>query len=380
MEIINRQLSVLIMPTEQCNMNCIYCFNGERKKNHSKMSIDTYKRFLDITTPYVDQLTIIWHGGEPITMGLDFYKQAIEIQKEYPKTTIKNRMQSNLSLLTDEWVEFLKENNISVGSSHDGGCNEETRGNSEKVISNVLKLKEKEMSHGVISVISNKNIDTMISDYLYFKGIGISYTPNLYVANAEDTDDSLTLDPAHAIKKFCELYDFWIHDLDTETHIRFFELYIDYVLRRTHNLCSLSSCLGHWMGLKYDGEIVPCNRSFPDEFSYGNIYNYDSIEQAFDSEGFRNILYLSIQRREKCKDCIAYDMCVGGCNNVAYNQGGIDKNNGNHCLIFKGVYSYVVDHITKTLESGNYSNINPLIRKELEIYDKESKKDTQAKE
>ena len=368
MKIINRQLSVLVLPTEQCNMNCIYCFNGDRRKDCKKMSLDTFKRFLDITTPYVDYLTIIWHGGEPMIMGIDFYEKVIDLQKKYINVSIKNRMQSNITLLTNEWIDFLKMNDIMIGSSFDGCCNEETRGNSEKIINNVLRLKEAGMSHGVISVISSRNINNLIKDYLYFKAKGVNYTPNLYVTNIENEDDELVLEPDYAVKKFCELYDYWIHDLDSSTHIRFFELFIDYYLKKTHNLCSLSSCLGHWIGIKSDGEIVPCNRSFPKEFSYGNVYDFESIEEAFDSEGFKNILSLSIQRRQKCKSCFAYDMCVGGCNNVAYNQGGIDKNNGNHCQIFKGIYLYITEHLNTILENGNFTEINPLVKKGLEVY------------
>lgn len=372
MKIVNGQLSALVMPTKQCNMNCIYCFNQNRKTDHTRMSLDIFQRFLDITVPHIKHLTIIWHGGEPMLMGVDFYRSALEIERQYDGVEIRNRMQSNLTLLDDNWIHFFKENEISVGSSFDGTCNDNTRGNSEIILKNILKLKESEMSRGAISVISNKNIDCLIEDYLFFKKVGLNYTPNIYVANCEDVDDTLTLSVDYAIKKFCELYDYWIHDIDTSTHIRFFELYIDYCLRRTHNLCSLSSCLGHWIGIYPDGTIVPCNRSFSPDYTYGSVYAYDSIESAFDSEGFRMLLELAIKRREKCKSCFAYDMCVGGCNNIAYNQGGIDQNNGNHCQIFKGVYKHVIGNITDLLEKKDYTKINPIIKKELELYDKEN--------
>lgn len=365
-----KQLSVLMLPTEKCNMNCIYCFNGERRKECSKMSIDTLKRFYDITLPHLDYITLIWHGGESLLMGVEFFREALELQKAYPNVKIKNRIQTNLTLLNEEWIEFFKENSFKVGSSYDGTQNEITRGNSERIMNSVMRLKENGLTRGVISVISNKNIDTLIDDYEYFKKRGLNYTTNIYVSGLEVSADDLELNPEYAINKFCELYNYWLNDDTSKVHLRFFELYIDYYLFGERNVCAYSSCLGRWMGLKYDGEIVPCNRSFSSEYSYGNVYNYSKIQEAFESEGFKQLLIHSIQRREKCKSCEAFDMCVGGCNNVAYNQGGVAENNGNFCKIFTGVYGYVINSIINLIEKEDLSDINIIVREKIERFKK----------
>ena len=366
-----KQLSVLMLPTEQCNMNCIYCFNGDRRQSCSRMSIETLKQFYDITLPYLDYINIIWHGGEPLLMGIDFFKEAVELQKTYPTVKINNRIQSNLTLLNDEWIEFFKENSFKVGSSHDGIQNEQTRGKSDRIMNSVMALKNAGLTHGVISVISNKNVDSLIEDYEFFKEKGLNYTTNVYVSSPDSIDDPLELEPQYAIAKFCELYNYWLNDTDSGVHLRFFELYIDYFLFGERNVCAYSSCLGRWMGLKNNGDIVPCNRSFPAEYSYGNIYNYSKIQEAFESDGFKNLLFHSIQRREKCKTCNAYEMCVGGCNNVAYNQGGVTENGGNFCTIFKGVYEYVFDSINYLKSADDLSSINKVIRDKILRYKKE---------
>lgn len=366
-----KQLSVLMLPTERCNMNCIYCFNGDRRQTYSKMSLKTLKKFYDITLPYLDYATLICHGGEPLLMGVDFFKKAVEMQKEYHNVKIRNSIQTNLTLLNNEWIEFFKENSFKVGSSHDGTQNEKTRGNSDRIMNNVMDLQENGLTHGVISVISNKNIDTMIEDYEYFKEHGLNYTTNMYVSSPDKVCDPLELNPEHAIKKFCELYTYWLNDTNSKVHLRFFELYIDYYLFGERNVCAYNSCLGRWIGLKHDGEIVPCNRSFPPEYSYGNIYNYSQIQEAFESEGFKKLLSQSIQRREKCKSCYAYEMCVGGCNNVAYNQGGVSENGGNFCEIFKGVYKYVVNSIEVLKGKEDLSSVNEVVRNKMNRYKNE---------
>lgn len=104
---LSNHLSILIMPTDICNMNCVYCFHNSHHEKAGKMSLDTLKKLYDITLNEYEQVTFIWHGGEPLVMGLTFFQSAIEMQKEYKNVKIQNRMHSNLTLLTDELVIII---------------------------------------------------------------------------------------------------------------------------------------------------------------------------------------------------------------------------------------------------------------------------------
>ena len=160
-------INILVMPTDACNMDCVYCFHTTHQSGIDFMSIETVKQILDITTPFYKRVNLIWHGGEPLLLGLDFYKEVVRLQK-----------------------------------------------------------------------------------------LASCYT----------------------------------------------------------------SCMGRWIGIRYNGEIGPCNRYFPAEYSYGNVYDYSSIGDAFESAGFMNLLSKAIIRREKCKACEIYHFCNGGCNNTAMNE------------------------------------------------------------
>lgn len=363
MNILKEQLSILLMPTDNCNMNCIYCFNDDRKQCKSKMTIDTLLRFYEITFPNLKYATIIWHGGEPLCMGIDFYRKAIEMQKQYSNVEIKNRIQTNLTLLNDEWISFFEENNFTVGSSFDGTKNDLTRGNSELILSNSKRLHNSGFQTGFISVISSVNIDALVKDYEFFKKQNTNYTLNFYISSPDNAEDKLKLYSDYALEKVKELFDYWLYDTECNIHIRYFELFLDYFFHHRRNVCTLSSCLGHWIGLKHDGEIVPCNRNFPKEFSYGNVYDYNNIGQAFESDGFKNLLTQSIERREKCKSCLAYDMCVGGCNNVALSEGSVSQNGGVHCQIFRGIYEHIERVIECLKQCDSYDNVNPYVKR-----------------
>lgn len=124
-------INILLIPTDICNMSCIYCFHEPFHTSHEKMSLALLDKIYNATFCEYKHVSIIWHGGEPLTMGLEFFKHAISMQKKYNNVNIKNTIQSNLTLLTEEYANFFYENKIGIGTSFDGVCNNITRGYSD---------------------------------------------------------------------------------------------------------------------------------------------------------------------------------------------------------------------------------------------------------
>lgn len=358
-----KKLSMLIMPTDECNMNCIYCFHKAHHGNNERMSLETVRRIYDITFKSFEDVTIIWHGGEPLCMGADFYREAISMQKDYRNTRIRNRMQTNLTMLSQPMVELVREYNIGVGSSLDGVCNEELRGRTAIIESKRQLLINSGLKCGFIMVVSRKNIDSLNDSYDYFKAMNANFTMNPYISNSCNECDDLKLDVVYAAEKMIELFEYWIGDVNCKIHLDYFERIINYIIHKKKTVCKYTSCLGKWMGIRYNGEIVPCNRFFPDEYSYGNVYQYSDISEAFKSAGFNRLLNEAILRREKCKQCAIYAFCEGGCNNVAYNENGISANNGDSCYLTRTIYEYINKRVQKIIDQGNLERINPQIRK-----------------
>lgn len=362
----NSKINILLMPTEGCNMNCIYCFNGGHNKNLKKMSLDTLKQVYQIIFESYSDVTIVWHGGEPLMMGVDFYHEAIKLQKAYGDIRVKNRIQTNLTLINDQWIDFFIDNDFGLGSSFDGVNNDLTRGYSDVIMSNSNLLQKRGVKHSFIMVVSNLNIDTLIESYLFFKARNKGFTINMYVPTNKDDNFKLELEPNYTINKLNEFFDYWLYDTNTNISIRYFQMFIDYILLHKKNICCFTSCLGRWIGIKYDGEIVPCNRNFPKEYSYGNIWEYEKIDEAFESDGFIRILSESIERREKCKNCRIFDMCAGGCNNVALVEKGIKQNGGNSCIILQGVYDHIYNKLNELKAGKSNLSVNPFVQKTLE--------------
>ncbi|MBB2182083.1 radical SAM protein [Lachnospiraceae bacterium MD1] len=343
-------INMLVMPTDICNMNCIYCFHNEFHEKQGKMTEETLKKLYSITLPQYRQVNIIWHGGEPLVMGLDFFKNAISMQKEYPDCKVENRLQTNLTLMNQDYSEFFAKEKVGIGSSFDGLCNDSLRGNTDQILNGREVLLQNGNSCGFIMVVSRKNINMLVEDYRYFNAHNISYTINLYVDALEDKKEELSLDPFHTVERIKQLFHIWIEDPSCNIHIDYFERFLKYILYKEKRLCKYTSCLGKWVGIRYNGDIVPCNRYFPAEYGYGNVHDFQDIGEAFESEGFKRLLSEAICRREKCKGCAAFELCSGGCNNEALNEKGITENDGNGCFIFREIYLYIKKYMEAIIQ------------------------------
>ena len=351
-------INILVMPTDECNMNCLYCFHKPFQKDTNKMNISTVEHLLNITTPFYKHINLIWHGGEPLLMGLSFYKQVLELEKNYP-TTFSNSVQSNLTLLTDEMADFFSINNFNLSGSYDGISNIISRGHDSEILSGRQLMIDRGKRSGLIMVVSNLNINNLIDNYKIFKQLQVNISLNLYLDQKNCQRKELQLNEAVTITKLKELFDYWAYDISGNIHISYFKHILDYIFFKKKSLCTYTSCIGRWLGIRHNGDIVPCNRFFPQVYSYGNIYEYDNINEAFDSSGFGLLLKQAISRREKCKHCHIYDFCCGGCNNNALNENGIENNGGLGCKILISLYEYIDSFLQNKLFSN--TKLNPML-------------------
>lgn len=357
----SEHINLLILPTDACNMNCVYCFHKPYSFDFEKISTQTVKHLLDITTPHYRQINIIWHGGEPLLMGQNFYEEMLSLQKNYD-CTIKNSIQSNLTLLTPELADFLSSNDITISGSFDGICNEQLRGCSNAILAGRKLMVDRGKKCGLIMVVSGGNINHLIDSYSFFKREGVNFSLNLYLDQKDNHNATLQLEEHEAITRLCELFDHWARDTTGTIHISYFKNILDFLLFRKKSLCSFTSCLGRWLGVSHDGTLGPCNRFFPKEYSFGNVNDYCDIGEAFESEGFTNLLKKAIIRREKCKSCEIYAYCCGGCNNTALNENGIENNGGLSCKVLLGVYKHIEAFLTNWQQESNASSkYNPLL-------------------
>jgi uncharacterized protein len=242
----------------------------------------------------------------------------------------------------------LEDEKVKVGVSFDGMHNEETRTNTKRVLNTLDLLKKYSSRAGVITVVSNVNCHDLIENYEYMKANKINFKLSAF-ENCDDNKE-IWLDVDAFIIKMKEFFDYWCDDEDCNIRIDPFEQIIESIKKGYFNLCSQGSCLKSWICIEPNGDVTPCDKVFPKKYHYGNVMEMSDIRQIYESSGFTRLLLGSIKRRNKCKEsCDIYQYCEGGCNHQAMCEVGLENNSGSSCKIFKTLFNYINNHISKNL-------------------------------
>lgn len=344
-------LNVLVIPTDRCNLRCIYCFHQESGYINNCIDENSLLKFITITFPHYKSINIIWHGGEPTSIGVEKFEYFVKLVSEYAKQyniTITQSIQSNGTYLNNEFVEIIKKYDIHIGISYDGPINEITRESTKQFMRAKNLLQSQKISFGAISVVSKLNVNRLIELYNHMKEIGINFQLNHYTNHSLLENDVLRLEPTHYLSKMHELFLYWIDDTTGNINIDPFRR----MLREQYNmqpiLCTNSSCMRSWCCLRPNGDITSCDKDMPIEYNYGNVNELDDIREIYSSAGYLNLIKKSISRRNKCKsNCDVFDFCQGGCNSTAYVESGLENNGGFSCIVTKGMIHFIQEEIEK---------------------------------
>lgn len=168
------RVAAIIKVTENCNYNCDFCFYAKKHYDWKKtMTIDMCKVIIRKTSDYnyangVKKSNIIFHGGEPLIRGIDFFQEMMDFEQkimtEYPDRTFDNTIQTNASLVDSNWIAFFKKYNFNVGISLDGDgelnyhyATENDEKNIEHIISVYHSMDDAGINVGILSVITEKH-------------------------------------------------------------------------------------------------------------------------------------------------------------------------------------------------------------------------------
>jgi len=174
-----------------CNLNCEYCFYLEKQAlfaggEQYRMSDKVLSAFV---TSYISSqptpiVEFVWQGGEPTLLGIDFFKRVIDLQKQFSGTkTITNSLQTNGTLLTAEWCEFLKKNNFMVGISLDGPkeihdryrCDRKGNGSFDQVMRGLKLLQDHKVEYNVLACVARETAKSPLDVYRFLRNVGVEF-------------------------------------------------------------------------------------------------------------------------------------------------------------------------------------------------------------
>ena len=349
----------------KCNIGCIYCYYLQQDISHQKnekWSLDFGKKILTDLAAFEHSrgkktLHVTWHGGEPLLAGLEWYEQIFSFQSTLP-VEVKNSFQTNGTLLTKDWVKFLKSHNATIGISIDGPdfvhdkqrVTKNNKGTHNKVIKAIELCNEYDLHCGVLCVVTKHSIQNPIEilDFFVNNGIyGFDFLPAYSLSSITGNPLDISISPKEYAGFMKDVFNWYLTKDDPEIRIRSIVTVIERLLGGRGGVCTIGGkCCGSFLTIEVDGHIAFCDdynaHLFPD---LGNINNL-SISDIIDSDNFiksRQFALSRVQDSIKCANCPVREICGGGC---PRNWNG-DTNY--FCDYYLDFYTYAYEKLRNTL-------------------------------
>lgn len=328
-----------------CNMRCQYCYYLEKgqmykeDKNRviSDSMLETFiKNYIESQT--LPQVLFTWHGGETLMRPVSFYKRALELQRYYAGgRQIDNCIQTNGTLITEEWCKFFKENNFLVGVSIDGPqeFHDEYRKTAsggpsfQKVMKGIQLLNKYGVEWNALAVVNDFNADYPLDFYHFFKEIGchfIQFTP--IVERKVSRTDGLTLAPGMEeggeLLDFsvtpeqwgtflCEIFDEWVRNDVGDYYIQLFDATLANWVGQVPGVCTMAEECGHAGVMEYNGDVYSCDHFVFPEYRLGNL-GERSLYELMNSEKQKEFAKNKKKRLpQQCQECEFLFACHGEC-------------------------------------------------------------------
>ncbi|ROT11020.1 anaerobic sulfatase-maturation protein [Muribaculum intestinale] len=345
-----RPLYIMTKPAgSSCNLACEYCYYLEKKNLYKDasadrrhvMSDDMLERFIKmyIESQSMPQILFSWHGGETLMRPLSFYKKVIELQKKYGGgLVIDNSIQTNGTLLTDEWCRFFKDNNWLVGVSVDGPqeFHDEYRRNNigapsfHKVMRGINLLKKHGVEWNALAVVNDFNADYPLDFYHFFKEIECRYiqftpiveriiphTDGRTLASPMDAHDApladFSVSPAQWGEFLCTIFDEWVKNDVGQYFIQLFDSTLANWAGVQPGVCTMARTCGHAGVMEFNGDVYSCDHFVFPEYKLGNIREKTLVEMMYSDrqQKFGTDKYDSLPGQ--CRRCKYLFACNGEC-------------------------------------------------------------------
>ena len=342
-----KPLYVMLKPAgAHCNLACKYCYYLEKNKLYPTaqrhlMSDEMLEQFTReyIEAQTMNQVLFTWHGGEPLLRSLDFYRKALSLQQKYAGgRRIDNVIQTNGTLLTDEWCEFFAQNHWLVGISIDGPQPDHDhyrltaagKPSWKKVMQGIKLLKKHGVEWNAMAVVNAYNANHPLEFYRFFKENGcqfLQFTPIVErltrhedgrtLASLADKDE-ISLSEASVTPEqwgyfLCAIFDEWVRKDVGKIFVEIFDCTLANWMGISPGICAYSKECGHAGVMEHNGDVYSCDHFVFPEYKLGNIRDHSLIDMLYgeQQQEFSRLKHSSLPRQ--CKECDMEFACHGEC-------------------------------------------------------------------
>jgi len=343
-----------------CNLDCTYCYYLHKEEllgSTSKFRISD-----DILEAHIkqyiegqdrDEVVFTWQGGEPTLLGIGFFERAVELEQKYkkPHQRVENDLQTNGTLLDDEWGAFLKKNNFLVGLSIDGPKElhnyyrvaKDGKPTFDKVFAAAQLLHRHRVPFNVLCVVNRMNARKPLDVYRFLKNeIGPremqfipcveprdfkTTAPQMWDPASLPPQESPAAHPGHpdsvvtewSVNPYdwgyflCKVWDDWYHRDIGKVFVNQFENAVAVWMGKDSQMCVYHEFCGKGVALEHDGSLYSCDHYVYPEYKLGNIRETSSSRMVFSEQqqefGFNKFHSLPM----KCRKCQYLFACHGEC-------------------------------------------------------------------
>ena len=371
-----------------CNLHCSYCYYLEKGKLYDGSSLLMSDDMLELfvreyiqsqTTP---EVLFIWHGGEPLLRPISFYERAVELQQRYANgRKVDNCIQTNATLLDDEWSKFLGKHNFLVGVSIDGTRemhdawrkNHNGESSFRDVVRGIRLLEKYRVEWNAMATVNAANAEHPLEFYRFFRDeLGCRYlqftpvvervsmasgTPRLMHAGesgGELTPYSITA--AQWGGFLCAIFDEWVQNDVGEFFVQLFDTTLANWMGAPAGVCTMSKYCGHSAVVEHNGDVYSCDHFVFSEYRLGNLRDSSLMEMMYGTKQreFGAKKYTSLPH--KCRGCRYEFACHGECPRNRFiatedGQAGLNYLCDGYYAFFEHA-SEAMDYMRRQLEQG----------------------------
>jgi len=323
--------TLLIKPSgSDCNIDCAYCFYKDRDpqfgRGRQRMSEAVLEKlvrdYMQLGLPVVG---FAWQGGEPTLMGVEFFRQAVELQKRYGRAgqQVSNTMQTNGVLLDENWCRFLADNRFLLGISLDGPRqfhdtyrrDKAGRGTYDRVMRAIDNCKRYGVEFNTLVLLNRHNVQHPDALFSFFVDHDLTY---LQFIPCVETDPSTGQVAEFSITAgqygdfLCRLFDLWWEYGPEKLNIRQFDSLLTYYVLGHHTICTFSKQCAGFVVIEHSGDAFCCEFFVEDKWRLGNILE-TPLQKLASSPLKRQFARNKQKLCAKCLLCRHLEICRGGC-------------------------------------------------------------------
>ena len=316
-----------------CNLACSYCFYLDKEQLYPsarfRMSDEVLGEYIRqlIAAHRTPEVTVAWQGGEPTLMGLDFYRRAVELQEAYrkPGMRFENTMQTNGTLLDDEWCAFFKENDYLIGISIDGphylhDAYRVDKGGGptfDRVMRGLRLLQKHGVEHNVLVAVNRTNADYPLEVYRFLrdeaKATWIQFIPVVERIGQSRVSER-SVQPEQFGRFLIQVFDEWVrHDVG-QVYVQTSEAAVrNWLGMPTSGMCVFEETCGLGLALEHNGDVYSCDHFVEPDYLLGNITDSPMIEMLTSEKQRQFGLGKRDALPRYCRECDVLFACHGEC-------------------------------------------------------------------